>query len=55
MGSMGPLSAAGLGPSVALAQLQTTAALDTPGISATSLPAMPDLTNATACAFGAGS
>ena len=56
MGSMGPLSAAaGLGPSAALAQLQTTAALDTPSISATSLPAMPDLTNATACAFSAGS
>ena len=56
MGSMGLLSAAaGLGDSAALAQLQATAALDTPSISATSLPAMPDLTNATACAFGAGS
>ena len=56
MGSMGPLSAvAGLGDSAALAQLQATAALDTPSISATSLPAMPDLTNATACAFSAGS
>ena len=56
MGSMGLLSAAaGLGDSAALAQLQATAALDAPSISATSLPAMPDLTNATACAFRAGS
>ena len=56
MGSMGLLSAAaGLGSSAALVQLQATAALDTPSISATSLPAMTDRTKATACAFSAGS
>ena len=39
-----PVRRQGLRSSAAFAQLQTTAALDTPSISATSLPAMPDRT-----------
>ena len=56
MGAIGlPSAAAGRGLSAARAQLQTTAALDTPSISATSAAAMPDRTNETARALGSGS
>ena len=50
-----PSAATGLGFSAARTQSWTAAALDTPSIAATSLPAMPDRTNETAWALGSGS
>ena len=56
MGAIGlPSAAARLGFSAAPARLQASAAPETPSISATSLPAMLERTNATACALSAGS